>query len=249
MVAIEVDDDRIERPGSRRFRHHVVEQLLQLRGFVEIAREQRVRHELLAVGGSRDGFGQVGRFAAHRREHVVARRRRLPHRARHPLEAGAAAAAERHVHRRLQALRQQLVVELAGDDELVEVVRRQPFGIDPARLRRRLRPEQDHGSGSANLLLQLAAKQGAEIQVRIVEPGLQAGGGQGRLDLSRQEAVLRRVRDECVHAGAPADLPLQTRTSAAGGRPVVLFNAIARQREPVSGTPKEVVTTAGGPDA
>src|SRR5439155_1558394 len=73
----------------------------------------------------------------------------------------------------LEALRQRRLVEHARQDQPILMERHQPLRVDPARSRRRLRPEQDKPAALTDRALKLPAEQHPQADLRIVEPDLE----------------------------------------------------------------------------
>ena len=67
MVAVELNDHRIDRPERSHSRHYVVEKGLGFNGVVVLAPAKRVCHDLLTGGDCLNGVPQFRRLRSHRR--------------------------------------------------------------------------------------------------------------------------------------------------------------------------------------
>ena len=194
----------IERPAPPCLLHHVLEQPLELRGLAELTTADLVGDRLLSLRDRRDRLAQLRRLAAHQRRQRSDGVAGFPDCLGKPLHRARPGASEVQEDAVLEALRQRRLVEHARQDQPILMQRHQPLRVDPARSRRRLRPEQDKPAALTDRTLKLPAEQHPQADLRIVEPDLEALGLQHLLEPTGRGPIPRRMADERVHTTSHA---------------------------------------------
>ena len=125
----------------------------------EIVDAQSIRHLRLKGRQLPDFRGELRRFAAHRRRHLVGGARRCADRAQQRLRPIALPRTHVQINRVLEEVGQRGLVARADDDEPIQVKCREDLGGDPSRRGGRLGPQEHDDATVGDRRLELLAQQ------------------------------------------------------------------------------------------